>query len=172
MSSTSVLIFLPAGDWLSHNCRLSTRPHSTRLKSSQSQNYVMTEGQSASLSWCQAPIWALRPDFYYRETVAIFLMWDALSDERMGLPFTIVAGPRQHNHSRAQDGGKDSRLPPLGAPGSRIYIPQEQFGPVIPPGTGFRFRRLLRLAGLQWRYSNPPTRGVTETEINSVDRVI
>jgi hypothetical protein len=29
-------------------------------------------------------------------------------------------------------------------------------GPVIPPGTGFLFRRLLRLAGLRWRYSTPP----------------
>jgi hypothetical protein len=37
--------------------------------------------------------------------------------------------------------------------------PQEQGGPVIPPGTGFPFRRLLRLAGLRWRYSNPPPRG-------------
>jgi hypothetical protein len=29
------------------------------------------------------------------------------------------------------------RLPQPGGPGSRIYIPQEQGGPVIPPGTGF-----------------------------------
>jgi hypothetical protein len=29
----------------------------------------------------------------------------------------------------------------------------------IPPGTGFPFRRLLRLGGLRWRYSNPPPRG-------------
>jgi hypothetical protein len=28
------------------------------------------------------------------------------------------------------------RLPQPGGPGSRIYIPQEQGGPVIPPGTG------------------------------------
>jgi hypothetical protein len=40
-------------------------PASTRVslqpKSSQSQNqsYVTTDGQSASLSWCQAPIWGL-----------------------------------------------------------------------------------------------------------------
>jgi hypothetical protein len=27
------------------------------------------------------------------------------------------------------------------------------------PGTGFRFPRLLRLAGLRWRYSNPPPHG-------------
>jgi hypothetical protein len=26
---------------------------------SQSQSYVTTDGQSASLSWCQAPIWGL-----------------------------------------------------------------------------------------------------------------
>jgi hypothetical protein len=48
----------------------------------QSQNYVMTDGQSASLSWCQTPIWGLRPDFYYCQTVAGLLMWSALSDER------------------------------------------------------------------------------------------
>jgi hypothetical protein len=37
-----------------------------------------------------------------------------------------------------------------------IYVPQERGGPVIHPGTGFPFPRLLRLAGLQWRYRNPP----------------
>jgi hypothetical protein len=43
-------------------------------------------------------------------------------------------------------------------PGSRIYIPQEQGGPVIPPGTGYPLSLLLRLAGLRRRYSNtPPT---------------
>jgi hypothetical protein len=34
-------------------------------------------------------------------------------------------------------------------PGPRIYIPQEQGGPVIHPGTGFPFHPLLRLAGLR-----------------------
>jgi hypothetical protein len=47
------------------------------------------------------------------------------------------------------------RLPQPGGPVSRIYILQEQGRPVISPGTGFPLRRLLRLAGLQWRYSNP-----------------
>jgi hypothetical protein len=41
-----------------------------------------------------------------------------------------------------------------------LYIPQEQGGPVLPPGNGFPFRRLLRLAGLLWRYSNPPPQGI------------
>jgi hypothetical protein len=56
------------------------------------------------------------------------------------------------------------RLSQPGGPGSRIYIPQEQGGPVIPSGTGFPLRRLLRLAGLRWRYSNPPPPGGTTTD--------
>jgi hypothetical protein len=51
------------------------------------------------------------------------------------------------------------RLPQPGGPGPRTYTPQEQGGPVITPGTEFPFRRLLRLAGLRWRYSNPPPHG-------------
>jgi hypothetical protein len=47
------------------------------------------------------------------------------------------------------------RLPQPGGPGSGIYIPQEQGGPVIPPETEFPLRSLLRLAGLRWRYSSP-----------------
>jgi hypothetical protein len=43
----------------------------------------------------------------------------------------------------------NSTLPQPGGRGTRIYIPQEQGGPVIPPGIGFLFRHLLRLAGLQ-----------------------
>jgi hypothetical protein len=46
--------------------------------------------------------------------------------------------------------------PKPGRPGPRIYIPHEQRGPALSPGTVFPFRRLLRLAGLCWRYSNPP----------------
>jgi hypothetical protein len=42
------------------------------------------------------------------------------------------------------------RLPQHEGPVPRIYIPQEQGGPDIPPVTGFPFRRPLRLAGLRW----------------------
>jgi hypothetical protein len=66
------------------------------------ESYVTTEGQSASLSWNKAPIWGLRPDLYYCQTVAGVLMWGALSDDRTGLSFTIAAGPRQRSHSRAR----------------------------------------------------------------------
>jgi hypothetical protein len=46
----------------------------------------------------------------------------------------------------------DWELPKPGGPGPRIYIPQEEVGPVLPPATGFSFRRLLRLAGLRWLF--------------------
>jgi hypothetical protein len=56
----------------------------------------------------------------------------------------------------------DSGLSQPVGPGPRIYIPQEQGSPFIPPGTGFICRRLLRLAGYgggirprphnKWRY--------------------
>jgi hypothetical protein len=38
---------------------------------SQSQSYVTTDGQSASLSWCQAPIWGSWPDINYCFTVTV-----------------------------------------------------------------------------------------------------
>jgi hypothetical protein len=79
------------------------------LSISQSQSYVKTDGQSVSLSWNKTPIWGLRQDFYYRQTVADLLIWGALSDKRTGLLFL--------------------------------------------------FRRLLRLAGLRWKYSTPPPHG-------------
>jgi hypothetical protein len=40
----------------------------------QSEPYVTTDGQSASLSWNKAPVWGLQPDFYYYQTVAGLLM--------------------------------------------------------------------------------------------------
>jgi hypothetical protein len=43
--------------------------------------------QSASPSSNKTPIWGLRPDLYYCQTVAGLLMWGALSDERTDLSF-------------------------------------------------------------------------------------
>jgi hypothetical protein len=65
----------------------------------------------------------------------------------MGLSFTIPAGPRQRSHSQVRVprdswphfSVSDSRHPQPGGPGPRIYIPQVQGGPVIPPGTGSIF---------------------------------
>jgi hypothetical protein len=67
---------------------------------SESESYVTTDGQSASLSWNKPPIWGLRPDLDYCLTVAGLLMWGALSDERTGLSFPIATCPRQRSHFR------------------------------------------------------------------------
>jgi hypothetical protein len=60
----------------------------------------------------------------------------------------------------------DSRLSQPGEPGPPIYIPQEQGGPVIPPGTEFPFRRLLRLAGLRWKYRPRSTRDMLNDQLS------
>jgi hypothetical protein len=63
--------------------RLHAGGHPTlKSKSNQSQSYDTTDGQSASLSWNKAPIWILRPDFYYCQTIAGFV--------DMGRPLCLV----------------------------------------------------------------------------------
>jgi hypothetical protein len=98
---------------------LSTDNWTTTELSIESEFYVTTDGQPASLSWNKAPIWGLRPDLYYCQTVAGLLMWDALSEERTGLSFTIAAGPRQHSHSRVHFTVSDSRFPFSSPPTTR-----------------------------------------------------
>jgi hypothetical protein len=46
--------------------------------------------------------------------------------------------------------------------------PSDRVAQLLPPGTGFPFRRLLRLAGLRWN-SNPPA-GRKSTQIRSLKR--
>jgi hypothetical protein len=94
--------------------------------------------QSVSLSANTAPIWGLRPDFYYCQTVAGLLMWGALSIEMTDVSFTVTAGPRQRSHSQI-------RVPW----DSRPYF-------LLSQSWDFPFLRLLRLTGLRWRYSTLP----------------
>jgi hypothetical protein len=75
-------------------------PSLTRGRVRKHQNYVMTDGQSTSLSWCQAPIWVPRPDFYYGQAAAVLFMWDAVFDERTGLLFRTAADPLQRLWAR------------------------------------------------------------------------
>jgi hypothetical protein len=64
----------------------------------------------------------------------------------LGLARAVTLGSksrRTHDHILLSH----LRLSQPGGPGSRICIPQEQGGPVIPPDGGFPFCCLLRLAG-------------------------
>jgi hypothetical protein len=83
------------------------------------------------MSWCLAPLWDLRPDIASCRNVAVLLLWGALSDEWTGLQFAVQSlnGP-----NRAEPVTIlycliwDSPQP--GRPGPRIYITQEQDGPL------------------------------------------
>jgi hypothetical protein len=89
-SSLSLLLTLATYYWL----LLTTVCFFLLSDKSQSQSYVTTDGQPVSLSWNKTPIWGLRSDLDCCLTVAGLLIWGALSDERMGLPFAIATGPR------------------------------------------------------------------------------
>jgi hypothetical protein len=93
------------------------------------------------------------------------LRWCTLSNERTNLSFTTAADPRHRAVIlRSESRGTQDHIllfqirasPNLeGQVPVFTYIPHKEGSPVIPPGTGFPFRRLLQLAGLRWRYSNP-----------------
>jgi hypothetical protein len=85
-------LYPPGREWPSYTPRHRvpfSSPTTTRraplISQSQSQSYIATDGQSASLSWYEAPIWGLRPDIYFCQTTADLLIWGSLSDEGAGL---------------------------------------------------------------------------------------
>jgi hypothetical protein len=75
---------------------------SAHTTESESESYITTDGQLASLSWNKAPIWGLRPDLYYLFDSYGLILGGALSDERSGLSFVCAAGPCQRNLSRVR----------------------------------------------------------------------
>jgi hypothetical protein len=78
----------------------------------------------------------------------------------LGLASAVPLGSESHGTQDHILLSQFFRLPQPGGPGPCIYIPQEQSVPVIPAGTGFPFHHFLRLAGLQWSYSNTPPQGL------------
>jgi hypothetical protein len=56
------------------------------LSQSESQNYVTTDVQSASVSGYQAPIWGPISNFTYCQTVAGLLMWGRVWHLQLLLP--------------------------------------------------------------------------------------
>jgi hypothetical protein len=107
------------------------------------------------MSLYRAPLYDLRPDITSCLNVAVWNLRSCFCGPGSAICIVITQLSESHstrNHTLLSH----LRLPQSGGPGSRIYILQEQGGPVIPPGIGFPLRCLLRLAGVRWRYSNPP----------------
>jgi hypothetical protein len=131
--------------------------HSGYLTGSKSK--LLYDWQPVSMSCCRAPTWDLRPDITSCRNVAVWKMRSYFcgmpSLKSTGLQFAV------------QSFNDPSRAEPLTIWDSLnlegqvpVFIsPQEQGGRVIPPGIGLPSRRLSRLAGLRWRYSNPPQHG-------------
>jgi hypothetical protein len=133
--------------------RLSAEVHATfKLPCGlrQSQSYFTTGGlPPISLSWRQAP-WDSRPAIFFQlntcghsphVTSSLTRGWVCHLQPLLALASAVILGYESrgpHNHNFTASG---SRLPRPWGQGPRIYIPQEQGGPVIPPGTGFPFRR-------------------------------
>jgi hypothetical protein len=118
-----------------------------QLLSSESESELLYDWRFTANQFVLAtsPLRLMATNFFSTEPLPSQSSCNILSDERMGLSFIIAACPRQRSHSRVRiplDSWSyftvsDSRLPQPGGPGPRIYIPQEQGGPVLSPGTGF-----------------------------------
>jgi hypothetical protein len=95
-------------------------------------------------------------------------MWGALSDKRTSLQLTrtVVSGPRQSNHFRVQVPqnlqpyftASYVTLPTWRARSLHLHSPGTG-RPSYNPGHWVPFLSFLRLAGLRWKYSNPPSHG-------------
>jgi hypothetical protein len=108
-SSASVVSWLTLHSWTLNICILLRMNHWTPLRINESfWDWVWDLLRPTVSRPVYLGIWGLRPDICYCQTVAGFLKWDALSDERTGVPYAIAAGPRQRSHSQVK-GPWDSR---------------------------------------------------------------
>jgi hypothetical protein len=116
-----------------------------------------------SSSWRQAP-WDSRPVMFFQlntcghnpyVTSSLTRGWVCRLQLLLTLASAVILMSWVPRDSWPRFTVSDSRLPQPGGPGPPICIPQEHGSPVILPDTGFPFHRLLRLAGLRWRYSTP-----------------
>jgi hypothetical protein len=125
--------------------------------------YFATNSQSASLSWSQAPIWGSDQIFitfgHLRSSC-----WGASSLRRwrvcnLLVQFAVILWPKSRrthyhillSHVRPYFTVSYETPPTFRARSLYLYSPGTG-GLVISPDTGFPFCRLLRLAGLQWRW--------------------
>jgi hypothetical protein len=69
----------------------------TNQTQSQNQIYVTTDGRSASLSWCQALIWELRPDFFLSDNCGFVDVGSTLWREGLSIFYNIYE-PESESH--------------------------------------------------------------------------
>jgi hypothetical protein len=120
-----------------------------------SHSYVSTDGQSVSWS-CVKPHPGLRTRFLWLSHGCGFVdVGRPIWREEGSVASAVILGSESretHDHILLFQAGDFWRAR------SPCLYPQRQGGSVIPSGIVFPFRRLLRLAGLRWRYLNPPSK--------------
>jgi hypothetical protein len=109
---------------------------------SESESYVTTNGQLASMSWNKAPIWGAYDQIF-------IIVWQ-LRVCWFGVPSLTR--------------GRVCRLQLLLALASPVILGSESLGTcdhiLLSQIRDFPFRRLLWLAGSRWRYFTPPPHGI------------
>jgi hypothetical protein len=103
--------------------------------SSSSYEYIATDGQSASSSWCRVPLWGSWPNFNFRCLIITFLSLHVGRPLWRKDEFVICSAithwlesRRTHNHILLSH----LRLTPTCRVRSPYLYPQEQGGPVTP----------------------------------------
>jgi hypothetical protein len=109
-----------------------------------SKSKLLYDWRSISMSWYRAPLWDLRLYITSCRNVAVWNLLScfcgspSLTRRRVcSIPTQWSQSLRTRNHTLLSH----LRLPQPGRPGSRIYIPQEQGGPVIHPGAGLEIKK-------------------------------
>jgi hypothetical protein len=131
-----------------------------------SRSYFTTESHSVSQSWYRAPLWDLRPDVTSCRNVAARNLRSCIYWAPSLTRGRVCNLQSNHSIIRVAQNPKpyftvSSETPPTW---------RARFPCLYPPGTGWPsytprhwvpftsslMARLLRLAGIRWRYSNPP----------------
>jgi hypothetical protein len=117
-------------------------------------------------SWCQAPTWGPRPDFYYSQLPVCWRRETSLRRGRvcrlqllLAFASAVILGSGAHGTRDHILLSQNRDSPKLEDEFPVFISPRNRMTQLYPPGTEFHFRRLLQLAGLRWKYSNPPPRG-------------
>jgi hypothetical protein len=103
---------------------------------------LLYDWRSVSMSWYRAPLWDLRPDITSCRNTAVwnlrscFCGAPSLTRGRSAI-YNVITQWSESRKTRNHTLLSLLRHPQPRGPGSRIYIPQEQGGQVIPLGTGF-----------------------------------
>jgi hypothetical protein len=136
------------------------------LRQYQSQSYLTTDGQSASLSWYQTPIWNPWPTVLYTsmetslDSRGFAIMWRPLWREDKAVIYRCCWASPEQSFSGLRPVWlitifySINFISPQTLRSTSAYLfPQEYGDPVIAIGTGVPLRPFLRFVALRWRHS-------------------